>query len=105
MWLQWSVASSISFGIAGNLSDVLGRRVVVLAGQVLVLVGAIISATAQVGQDSPRVSNFGSCHSSHFLKTTVIVAAGSTVIGFGCGMVFVSYAGIPELLPYKYRGV
>jgi hypothetical protein len=32
-----------------------------------------------------------------------MIAAGSTVIGFGCGMIFVAYAGIPELLPNKWR--
>lgn len=37
-------------------------------------------------------------------QTTLTVAAGSTVIGFGCGIIFVSYAGIQELLPNKWRG-
>ena len=37
-------------------------------------------------------------------NTTLTVAAGSTIIGFGCGIIFVSYAGIQELLPNKYRG-
>lgn len=36
-------------------------------------------------------------------KTTPAVAAGSTIIGFGAGVVFVSYPGISELLPNKYR--
>lgn len=31
------------------------------------------------------------------------VAAGSTIIGFGAGVIFVSYPGIIELLPNKYR--
>lgn len=36
-------------------------------------------------------------------QKVTIVAAGSTIIGFGAGMVFVSYPGIAELLPNKYR--
>ncbi|KAI1614687.1 fungal trichothecene efflux pump [Exophiala viscosa] len=37
--------------------------------------------------------------------TTLHVAAASTVLGFGCGIIFVGYAGIPELLPNKWRGI
>jgi MFS family permease len=37
-------------------------------------------------------------------NTALTVAAGSTIIGFGCGIIFVSYAGIQELQPNKYRG-
>lgn len=35
--------------------------------------------------------------------STIIVA--STFLGFGCGIIFVSYAGISELLPNKWRQV
>lgn len=38
-------------------------------------------------------------------KTTLTVAAGSTIVGFGCGIIFVSYAGIQELVPNKWRGL
>ena len=31
--------------------------------------------------------------------------AGSTLLGFSCGLVLVIYAAIPELCPYKYRYV
>ena len=55
-----------------------------MGGQFITMVGAIVAGTAQ---------------------TTLIVACGSTIIGWGCGMVFVSYAGIPELLPNKWRGI
>ncbi|KAN0089348.1 putative efflux pump antibiotic resistance protein [Hyaloscypha variabilis] len=80
----WSVASAVSFAIAGGLSDIFGRRYVLIWGQVMVLIGAIVGATAQ---------------------TTLIVACGSTIIGFGAGVIFVSYPGITELLPNKYRGI
>ncbi|KAL2062741.1 hypothetical protein VTL71DRAFT_5813 [Oculimacula yallundae] len=85
VWIAggWSIGSSASFSIAGGLSDIFGRRNPVLVGQVLTIIGAIIGATA---------------------NSTKVVAAGSTVIGFGCGFIFVAYAGIPEMLPNKYRG-
>jgi MFS family permease len=31
------------------------------------------------------------------------IIVGSTLLGFGCGIVFVSYAGISEMLPNKWR--
>ncbi|KAG0650133.1 Core trichothecene cluster (CTC) 12 [Hyphodiscus hymeniophilus] len=79
---SWSIASAVSFSLAGEFSDIWGRKVVILGGQVVTLVGAIVAATA------------------HHV-TTVIV--GETLIGFGAGMIFISYAAIPEILPNKYR--
>ncbi|KAH0828427.1 putative major facilitator superfamily transporter [Fonsecaea pedrosoi] len=80
----WSIASSVSFSLAGSLSDVFGRRWTVVAGEVIAIVGSIIACTA---------------------KSTLMLAAASTVIGFGCGIIFVSYAGIQELVPNKWRGL
>ncbi|KAH7015973.1 putative efflux pump antibiotic resistance protein, partial [Macrophomina phaseolina] len=86
VWIAggWSVASAVSFSIAGSWSDIFGRRYVTLSGQLVTLAGSIVGATAQ--------------------KTTT-VAAGSTIIGFGAGIAFVSYAGISEIIPNKYRGI
>ncbi|ETI23080.1 hypothetical protein G647_04876 [Cladophialophora carrionii CBS 160.54] len=80
----WSIASSVSFSIAGSLSDIFGRRYVTLSGQLFAVVGAIVGATAQT-------------------TTTVVVAC--TLLGFATGIIFVAYAGIPELLPNKWRNV
>lgn len=43
VWIPggWTIASSVSFSIAGGLSDIFGRRYVILAGQVFVLVGGV----------------------------------------------------------------
>lgn len=43
VWIAggWSVASAVSFSIAGGWSDILGRRWVVLSGQVITLIGAV----------------------------------------------------------------
>ncbi|KAL3426727.1 Vacuolar basic amino acid transporter 5 [Phlyctema vagabunda] len=86
VWIagSWSVASSVSFSMAGSLSDIFGRRWVVLSGNLITIIGAIIGATAD---------------------TVKIIVAGSTFIGFGAGIIFVAYAGIPEMLPNKYRGI
>jgi len=37
----WAVASSVSFAIAGQFSDIFGRRYVLLFGQLLVVVGHV----------------------------------------------------------------
>lgn len=36
-------------------------------------------------------------------NTVLTIVAGSTIIGFGSGIIFVAYPGIAELLPNKYR--
>ncbi|KAF2102996.1 putative major facilitator superfamily transporter [Rhizodiscina lignyota] len=79
----WSTASGVSFCIAGAFSDIFGRKYVIVAGQVFTIVGAIVAGTA---------------------TTVHSVIAGSTIIGFGAGFVFVTYAAIPEIVPNKYRG-
>lgn len=37
----WSIDAAISFSVAGDLSDVFGRRWVLLSGQTIILVGAV----------------------------------------------------------------
>ncbi|CVL04114.1 related to potential drug facilitator PEP5 [Fusarium mangiferae] len=81
---SWSIGSAVAFSIAGGLSDVFGRRYVLLSGQTIVLVGGIICAVSQ---------------------TTLHIVAGTTLVGFGAGTIMVSYPGISELLPNKYRGI
>lgn len=74
IWIPggWSVASAVAFSTAGALSDIFGRRWVLMSGQVMTLVGGIVGATA---------------------TSTLHVAAGSTIIGFGAGVIFVGYPG------------
>ncbi|KAK4935615.1 hypothetical protein LTR10_023376 [Elasticomyces elasticus] len=85
-WLlgAWSIAGSVSFGLAGSLSDVFGRRYMMLAGLVFMLIGSIVASTAK--------------------KMTDMIAA-EALIGFGTGFISIAYAGIQELLPNKYRGI
>lgn len=74
IWIPggWSVASAVAFSIAGGVSDIFGRRWVLMSGQIMTLVGGIVGATA---------------------TTTLNVAAGTTIIGFGAGVIFVGYPG------------
>lgn len=43
VWIPggWSVASAVSFAIAGGFSDIFGRRYVLISGQVITLIGAV----------------------------------------------------------------
>ncbi len=42
-WLVggWSIASSVSFSMAGNLSDVFGRRWTIVSGQLFNIAGSV----------------------------------------------------------------
>ncbi|KAI1619966.1 putative major facilitator superfamily transporter [Exophiala viscosa] len=78
----WSLAGSVAFAIAGQLSDYFGRRWILLFSQALLIIGHIIGASSQsVGQSIGAM----------------------VVVGFGTGSSFVLYPGITELLPNKYR--
>lgn len=37
----WAIASSVSFSLGGSLSDIFGRRNVILVGDVIALAGAV----------------------------------------------------------------
>jgi len=80
----WSLATACSFSLAGPLSDTFGRRTPILVGQVIVIVGCILGAAA---------------------STAAALVAGEAVIGFGAGIVFVAYAGVPEMLPNKWKSL
>lgn len=43
VWIPggWSVASAVSFSIAGGFSDIFGRRYVLICGQAITLIGAV----------------------------------------------------------------
>jgi MFS family permease len=68
----WGAAAAVSFSIAGRLSDIFGRRYVIMFGQSLTIVGGIIGCTA---------------------KSMNQVIAGEVVLGASIGTVSVAYAG------------
>ncbi|KEF61057.1 uncharacterized protein A1O9_02622 [Exophiala aquamarina CBS 119918] len=80
----WGAAAAVGFSIAGRLSDVFGRRYVILAGQLLTIIGGAIACSAQ---------------------TMNQLIAGEVILGGSIGTVSVAYAGISEILPNKWRGV
>ena len=79
-----SLASAVSYSMAGPLSDVFGRRYLILFGQALTIVGTIVGACAQ---------NVGA------------LIAAEAIIGIATGFLFVAYAGVPEMLPNKWRAL
>lgn len=106
----WSIASSVSFSLAGSMSDIFGRRNVMLAGQAISLIGSVRHVIS-VDIDYPQLQ----CSLLTLLYYLQIVAAtardlsaliaGSTLLGFSCGLVLVAYAAVPELCANKYRWV
>lgn len=102
---SWALTSAVAMSLGGSISDVFGRRHVVMTGQALNIVGAVSQA-----QGAPAVeSGWLTCVRlplqiiAATAKATTTVIAGSSIIGFGCGFIFAAYAGIQELLPNKYR--
>ena len=67
----WALGGSVSFAIAGQLSDYFGRRYILLFGQGLLIVGYIIGATA---------------------NTVNQLIAAMVFLGFGTGKTLRSYA-------------
>ncbi|KAI1611798.1 fungal trichothecene efflux pump [Exophiala viscosa] len=80
----WGAAAAVGFSIAGRLSDIFGRRYVILVGQVLTIIGAAVACSA---------------------KSMNQLIAGEVILGGSIGTVSVAYAGISEILPNKWRGV
>lgn len=68
----WGAAAAVGFSIAGRLSDIFGRRYVILVGQLLTIVGSAVAASA---------------HSMNQL------IAGEVILGGSIGTVSVAYAG------------
>jgi MFS family permease len=75
----WGAAAAVGFSIAGRISDIFGRRYVILTGQLLTILGGIIAGTAQSMNQ---------------------LIAGEVILGASIGTVSVAYAGEP--LEYQY---
>lgn len=68
----WGAAAAVGFSIAGRISDIFGRRYVILTGQLLTILGGIIAGTAQSMNQ---------------------LIAGEVILGASIGTVSVAYAG------------
>ncbi len=80
----FSLASAVSYSLAGPLSDVFGRRYPILFGQGFTVLCFIVACVS---------------------KDVATLIAGQAMIGFALGFLFVSYAGVPEMLPNKWRAL
>jgi len=80
----YTTANSIGFLLAGANSDLFGRRLFLLFGNLCCCAGFIVTATAK-GAD-------------HF-------TAGLAITGFGGGFAQMAMCSIPELLPNKFRHI
>ena len=89
----------MSFAIAGQLSDYFGRRYILLFGQLLLVIGYIVGATAQTVNQciaAMVLLGFGTGSILH-------IFLGNFVLSCAAGTTFVLYPGISELLPNKWR--
>lgn len=80
MWSlsAWTLASTVSFLICGYVSDVFGRRHLLLTGSTIGVIGFTVCAVAQNMQ-------------------TLI--AGQTLLGLSTGFLFVVYSATAEIMP------
>jgi MFS family permease len=81
---SWSIASACSAALGGYLSDVFGRRNVIITGDIIVLIGSIVGATT---------------------RSIELLIVAQTLIGFGAGFVFDAFAAVPEMLPNRWRAL
>lgn len=102
-WLVggWAIASSVSFSMAGGLSDIFGRRWTIISGQICCIAGSVCPLSSSCLRKHPSTDQGQIVAALAKSVNTIII--GSTLLGFGCGIIFVSYAGISELLPNKWR--
>ncbi|OAA63518.1 Fungal trichothecene efflux pump [Niveomyces insectorum RCEF 264] len=80
----YTTANAIGFLLAGTNSDLFGRRLFLIFGNVVCCVGFIVTATAH--------------GSEQFI-------AGLAITGFGGGFCQMAMCAIPELMPNKYRHI
>lgn len=61
IWIPggWSVASAVAFSIAGGLSDIFGRRWVLIFGQALTLIGGVSPPTSPFFKKKKKKKKFG----------------------------------------------
>lgn len=85
----WAISAnytvvSITAPFVGRMSDIFGRRPLIILGNVLCCVGCIVSATA------------------HSITSLVV---GAVILGFGASLDLLSWAGVGEIVPKRHRPV
>ncbi|CAM1502223.1 Fc.00g042070.m01.CDS01 [Cosmosporella sp. VM-42] len=80
----YTTGNSLGFIVAGTNSDLFGRRIFLIAGNIISCIGFIVTATSH-GSDQ--------------------FIAGLAISGFGGGFCQMAMCSIPELMPNKYRHI
>ncbi|KAB5517489.1 fungal trichothecene efflux pump [Coniochaeta sp. 2T2.1] len=80
----YTLTITVAFMVCGANSDLFGRRWFIIGGNVLLLIGFLVGATA---------------------KTNTNMLIGMAFIGFGAGNAQLAAFALPELLPNKWRHI
>ena len=106
----WAIASTVSVTAIGKLSDIYGRRWMMLVGNFFTLVGSVCYSpwsTASSWGPAPVVITELTYMFEKIVAATAqsvsAVIAGSTLIGFGFGFLLLVFTCVPELCAFKYR--
>ena len=82
--ISWNLGGAIFVTVGGRLSDIFGRRWFFISGNILLIIGAIVSAT---GQSIDQM------------------IAGGAIFGCGSGFLETSFGAVQEIVPNEYRMV
>ena len=96
----WAIAATVSVITVGKLSDIFGRRWMMLIGNVIALVGSVSILAISLSLSAILTTTQIVAASAQSLSTVI---AGSTLIGFAFGFISLAFVAIPELCPFKYR--
>lgn len=80
--VSWTLAAAVLVSVSGRLSDIFGRRYLMLCGALISFVGTIVGATGQ--------------------SINQMILSG-VLFGIGSGFQEMGFACIMEFIPNKYR--
>lgn len=108
----FSLSGSVAFAIAGQLSDYLGRKDVIVLGQAFLLVGHLTCATAQsFNQVIAGMVLLGVGTGICFVYVMspspylVVCQCQSPHLLMSCTILYSIFAGVSEILPNKWRSL
>lgn len=106
-WMSsgWTLGGTIAFAIAGRISDIFGRRYVLLIGQLILIVSYVRSHSPppwiEWFKQLILLDHWCDCTANSLNQLIAAMAVG----GFGTGTALVLYPGLSEILPNRYRSV
>lgn len=101
-WMSsgWTLGGTVAFAIAGRMSDIFGRRYVLLFGQLTLIISYVGIPSNVILLDFKIWQIIGA--TAHHLDQLI---ASMVIGGFGTGTALVLYPGLSEILPNRYRSV